>query len=184
MLRKVEADTAFRMSGSVKDGAGEAASAVLSTGSDGDGLAVVQGIVWWGNFRGGDAQPACLRVHHFDQGDIKLVVEDGRAGKLLEALRSGNVVDVGVGDDDLLEAELVLFEELHDPRDVVAGIDDDGFVGGLVAQDGAVALERADYQDFVDHVSKSNGLSSICDVIDKNRVIKRKMRRPEGLRTS
>ena len=61
------------------------------------------------------------------------------------------MVDVGVGDDDLLEGELVAGKGGDDAGDVVAGIDDDRLVGGFVSEDGAVALERADYEDFVDH---------------------------------
>jgi len=50
------------------------------------------------------------------------------------------VVDVRVGDEDLLDGELVPLEDGHDARDLVARIDDDGLAGGFVAQDGAVAL--------------------------------------------
>ena len=42
-------------------------------------------------------------------------------------------------------------EDGEDARDVVAGVDDHGFAGGLVSKDGAVALERADGEDFMDH---------------------------------
>ena len=35
--------------------------------------------------------------------------------------------------------------------DFVAGIDDDGLAGGFVAQDGAVALERADGKNLANH---------------------------------
>ena len=35
-----------------------------------------------------------------------LVVEDGGSGELLEAVGSGDVVDVGVGDEDLLDDEV------------------------------------------------------------------------------
>ena len=37
-----------------------------------------------------------------------LVVEDGSAGELLELVSSGDVVDVGVRDEDLLDGEAVL----------------------------------------------------------------------------
>ena len=63
------------------------------------------------------------------------------------------MVDVGVGDDDLFDGEVVAVEDGLDAGDVVAGVDDDGFAGGLVAEDGAVALEEADGEDFVDHAS-------------------------------
>ena len=80
-----------------------------------------------------------------------MVVEDGRAGKTLEASCSGNVVDVGMGDDDLLDGEGMFGEEGYDAGDLVSGVDDDGFARVLVAEDRAVALEWADGKDFVDH---------------------------------
>jgi len=61
------------------------------------------------------------------------------------------VVDVGVGDEDLLELEAECVEAASDAVDVVAGVDDDGFASFLVAQDGAVALKRADGEGFEDH---------------------------------
>ena len=63
------------------------------------------------------------------------------------------MVDVGVGDEDLLELEAEGVEAAGDAADFVAGIDDDGLAGFLVAQDGAVALERADGEGFEDHDS-------------------------------
>jgi len=143
LLGEIEADTAFSVTGSVEDGSGEA--------GDGDGLAVVEGVVRGKDFRGGDAEPASLDVHHVDQGEIELVVEDGCASEFFEALGSGDVVDVSMGDDDLLEGELMLLEQLDDAGDVVAGIDDNGFTGAFVAKDGTVAPERAYDEDFVDH---------------------------------
>ena len=64
---------------------------------------------------------------------------------------SGDVVDVGVGDDDLFDREVVGGKDGHDAGNVVTGVDDDGLVGGFVSQDGAVALERADGENLVDH---------------------------------
>lgn len=143
LLGEIEADAAFGVAWSMEDGAGQS--------RDGDDLAVFQAGVGRGNFRGGDAEPSGLNVHHFDQRQVVLVVEDGRSGELLEVLRSGDMVDVGVSDDDLLDRELMLFEGGDDAGDVVAGIDDDGLAGDFIAQDGAVALERAYDEDFVDH---------------------------------
>jgi hypothetical protein len=48
---------------------------------------------------------------------------------------------------------MVALEDGLDAGDVVTGVDDDGFAGGLVTEDGAVALEEADGQDFMDHAS-------------------------------
>jgi len=63
------------------------------------------------------------------------------------------VVDVGVSDNDLFDLEVVLADEREQIFDVVAGIDDHGFARRLVADDGAVALQRADGENFVDHGS-------------------------------
>lgn len=104
-----------------------------------------------GNFRSGNPQPTCLKIHHLDQWQVVLVVENRRAGKALEALRSGDMIDVRMGDDDLFYGELVLIEEPDDAGDVIAGIDYDGLAGGFIAKDRAVALERTDGEYFVDH---------------------------------
>ena len=143
MVGEVEADTAFGVAGGVEDVTGEAIY--------GDDLAVIEGVVGVGDRGGGDAEPGGLFVHDFDLGEVVLIEEDWGSGELLEAVGAGDVVDVGVGDEDLLDDKVVLGEEGEDEGDVVAGVDDDGFVGGLVAEDGAVALERPDGDDFVDH---------------------------------
>jgi len=143
MVREVETDGAFGVSGGVEDGAGDA--------GDGDEFAVVEGAVGVEDGRGRGAEPGGLNVHHFDQGQVVLVVEDGGAGELFEAVSASDVVDVGVGDDDLLDGEGVPGEEGEDAGDVVAGIDDDGFAGGFIAEDGAVALEGAYGKGFEDH---------------------------------
>ncbi len=140
---EIEADAAFGVARGVEDGSGKA--------GDGDELSVFEGVVGARGGGGGDAEPAGLDIHHLDQREVVLVVEDGGTGELLETMGSGDVVDVSVGDDDLLDGEAVGGEEGHDARDVVAWIYDDGFVGELISEDGAVALERADGENLVDH---------------------------------
>jgi len=180
---EVEADTAFGVSGGVENVAGEAFSTLLRVSSDCDDLAFVERVVRAGYGGGGDAEPGGLNVHHFDLGEVVLVVEDGGAGELLEAVGAGDVVDVGVGDDDLLDDEVVFGEEGHDSGDVVAGVDDDGFVGGLVAEDGAVALEGTNGEDFVDHGSfrlMANGQLKLVDLWKQER---QRRRSPAGMTT-
>ena len=150
---EVETDAAFGVAGGMEDGAREA--------GDGDEFAVLEGVVGGGDGGGGDAKPAGLNVHHFDQREIVLVVEDGSAGELLEAMGAGDVVDVGVGDDDFFDGEAVGGEDGDDARNVVAWVNDNGFVGGLVSKDGAVALQRTDGEDLVDH--KDSGLCAFDD---------------------
>jgi hypothetical protein len=153
LLRDVEADAAFCVAGGVEDEAGEALSALFGAGADGDDFAFVEGVVGIVDGGCGDAKPLSLNVHHFDLSEVVLVVEDGCAGDLLEAVGSGDVVDVGMGDDDLLDGECVFGEEGEDAKNFVARVDDDCFVRGLVAKDGAVALKRADRKYLVNHGS-------------------------------
>jgi len=142
---EIKADAAFGMAGGVEDLGGE------RSGSDG--------------FSGGDAavdfdfagrthaDPDGLHIEHFQKSIVILVEQDWSAGGGAELHGSAHVVDVSVGDDDLFDLQVVLADEGEDVFDVVAGVDDHGFVGGLVADDGAVALQRADGEDFVDHGS-------------------------------
>ena len=65
--------------------------------------------------------------------------------------RASNVVDVGVGDEDLFELEAEGGEAAMDARDLVSWIDDDGFSRSFIAEQCAVALERADGEGLEDH---------------------------------
>ena len=143
LIRNVEADAALGMAGSRNDGGVDAFHPHREI--------VGEVHVGRSDFRRGDAQLICLDVHHGDQWEVALVVEDGCAGDAFEALRSRDVVYVGVGYDDLLDGKGVLGEKGEDAWDFVAGIDYDGFAGGLVAEDGAVALEGADGEGLADH---------------------------------
>jgi hypothetical protein len=58
---------------------------------------------------------------------------------------------VGVSDDDLFYFQLVLADDGEDVFNVVARIDDHGFVRGLIADDGAITLQRPDGQYLVNH---------------------------------
>src|ERR1700691_6230761 len=60
---------------------------------------------------------------------------------------------MGVGDDDLLDLQSMLAEEREHVLNVIAGVDDHRFARGFVADDGAVAVQRPDREDFVDHSS-------------------------------
>ena len=58
---------------------------------------------------------------------------------------------MSMGDDNLAQGEAMLLQPGENLRNVVSGIDDDGFVSNLVAQDGAVAAQRADGKTFKNH---------------------------------
>ena len=61
------------------------------------------------------------------------------------------MIDVGVGDQNLANGELVRGEAGEDVRDVIAGINDDGITRNFVAENGAVAGEQADRKCFTNH---------------------------------
>jgi len=143
VVGKVEAGASFGVPRGVKYGAVQS--------KDVDGKIVAEVGVWWQDLGGCDSEPTGLYVHQFDEGQVELVIEDGSTGESLELLGPGDVIDVGVGDEDLLEREPVVREGGDDASDVVAGINDDGLVGGFVAEDGAVTAKRADDENFMDH---------------------------------
>src|SRR5215470_11422562 len=97
------------------------------------------------------ADPRRLHIEHLQQCIVILVQENGCPGCGAQLCRTADMIDVGVRDDDLLDLELVLVDEPENLSDVVPGIDDDGLARRLVANDGAVALQRANGKDLVDH---------------------------------
>ena len=115
---QVQADTALGVAGGVEDVADQA--------SNSDDAAIVEGVVGREDFGSSHAEPAGLNVHELDQRQVALVVEDGRAGKLLQPRGARDVVDMRVGDEDLLHGEFVARKDGEDAWNVVAGVDDDG----------------------------------------------------------
>ena len=140
---KIEADAALGVAGSMENVRRQAARpqrfAICDTRFDCDFA------------RRGNADPRCLYVEHFQQCIIVLIEQDWCARLRAQLHRSAYVIDVGMGDDDLLHIKLVLADDGENVLNIVARIDDHGFVRGLVADDRAVTLQRADRQDLVDH---------------------------------
>jgi hypothetical protein len=71
---------------------------------------------------------------------------------MFELERASNVVDMRVGDEDLLELESEFHETVMDAGDIVAWIDHDGFACLFIAEDGAVALKGTDGKGFENHL--------------------------------
>jgi hypothetical protein len=61
------------------------------------------------------------------------------------------MIDVRVGNNNLLYSQIVFLNDGQDVCDVIAGIDDNRLAGLLIADDRAIALQGTDRQDFVDH---------------------------------
>jgi len=87
-----------------------------------------------------DPQPARLHVDVVVEDLVQRVHEHGSAGERLEFGGSADMVDMRVGDDNRLAMEARSRERLFYHRNVVAGIDDDGFSGFRVAKNRAIAL--------------------------------------------
>ncbi len=87
---KVEADRALGVAGGVDHLGGVAVQA--------HNQAIGQVFVGRGGFRRGNADPAGLRLHHFEQRQVIFIEEDGSAGEMFQPERAAHVVDVGVGD--------------------------------------------------------------------------------------
>ena len=140
--REVEANAALGVAGRVQDCGRVAVEA--------DAHAVGEAGVRWRGLGSGGTEPGGLLFHHGEQRQVIFIEQDGRAGEALETQRSADVVNVGVRDEDLGQLEAELGEAAMDAADLFSGIDDDGFVGCRVAQDGAVALQRTDREGFED----------------------------------
>ena len=92
-----------------------------------------------------DAGPLGLLRQHVIGGLIFGVHGDGGAEMTLELGDGTDVVNVGVGQQDLLDRKA--FQERQDSLELVARIDDDG--APLPAQNGAIALENAQWEKIV-----------------------------------
>ena len=140
---EVKADGALGVAGRVNDVGGVVFEAYAA--------AIGKGLVGRGGLRGGNADPRGLFGHDLHEGKIVFVEEDGGPGKGLELEGSADVVDVGVGDENLLQSQAVGFEALVNAGGLVAGVDDDSLAGLLVAEKSAIALQRADGKGLQDH---------------------------------
>ncbi len=61
------------------------------------------------------------------------------------------MIDVGVRHHNCRHAQSVLPDQAQDLADIVAGVDDHAFTARFVAENRAVAGQRADRQNLMDH---------------------------------
>src|SRR5450755_4382075 len=93
----------------------------------------------------------CLYVEHLEERLIVGVEQHGSAGHALQLGCAANVIDVRVRNYYLLHGESMALQDGEHFFDVVAGIDDHGLAGLLIAYDGAIALQRAHRENLVNH---------------------------------
>ena len=72
---------------------------------------------------------------------------DGHACAPAQFCRTRTMVDMAMGEKDLLERRAGAFQSIEDPFEVTSRINDGGLVCSLVNQDGAILLERSDGND-------------------------------------
>ena len=91
-----------------------------------------------------------------------LIHVDWSAGGTLQLDCAAHMVNVGMGNDDLLHGQLVPFQDSEDRVDVGAGIDDRSPQGSLIRENAAVAGEGADGKDLVNHLLLVRGALRGC----------------------
>ena len=84
---------------------------------------------------------------------VVAVQHDGRAEHLLRAPDTGDVVQVGVRQQNVANREAVLLDGLEEQLDVVSRVDDDAFPRLLAAKHKTVLHERRGRPCLQDHVS-------------------------------
>jgi hypothetical protein len=107
--------------------------------------------VWWRYGWRGDADPFSLLFHEFKERDVVLVEKNRSAGLLGEQFGTGDMVEVGMGDNNLPQFETACTKEAENLDEVATGIDDGGVVSLYVIEDGAIALEWANWKGFALH---------------------------------
>ena len=99
------------------------------------------------------SQPGRLHVQTVVELLILSVHVNRRAGGGFELGRASDMVDVRVRDHDGLHSQPVAAQHGENVVDLVTWVDDDGFAGGFLAENRAVALEHSYGQNLVNHLS-------------------------------
>jgi hypothetical protein len=98
------------------------------------------------------ADPLCLNVEFIEKKRIGFMNRCRQSAALLQGMNCTDVIDMRVSAHDLLCCQALFLEPPEDLVRIIARIDDDGFAGFLVGEYGAVALERANWECFDDHL--------------------------------
>ena len=117
--------------------------------AEGDGLAFLEIAIRHQIAHGAHHVEACRRG--FDIGEqhrIVLVRADHRdPQRLAQLVGAAGMVDMAVGNPDLLQRDAVFADDLQDHLDVTAGVDDDALLAVHIEENRAVLLEGGDGDD-------------------------------------
>lgn len=88
--------------------------------------------------------------------EIFLVNQHGRSGRLMQARKAPYMIYMRVRADDGADAELMAREDFEDSVDLIARVEYDCFARLPIAQNRAVALQKANREDLVDQPLRHN----------------------------
>src|SRR5207302_11185861 len=108
-------------------------------------------IIHFNRARWPHAYPGGLDVQELQKSMVVLVHQNGCARSSLKFHSSADMVDVGVSYYDLRQLQMMLTHDVQDLIDLVARIDDHSFMGLLIADDRAIALQLANRKDLMKH---------------------------------
>src|SRR6266850_7915902 len=95
--------------------------------------------------------------------------KDRRSGEPLEVHCAGDVVDVAVSDDDLLDLQPMLLQEAGYLLNLCPRINHHALASSGVADDRAIALQHADRQDLVNDLGLSGGARHRSNTLQKKK---------------
>lgn len=140
----VEADASGGMAGGF-----EGTECVAAEGED---IAFGEWAFDGGEFDGWQAEEGGLVADGLVEGEFAGVHVDLDAEGGFGLGQGTNVVQVGVGDENGLDADVELVDGGKNDARFIAGIDEEGFAGVLVGQDAAILLEVKTHRDnLVNH---------------------------------
>jgi len=135
IFRKVKAYASRSMTGRMHDAGLERAPT--------ERVALFQKLVHIGDFRRRDAEESGLHIHPLIERKVIAMHQNGSAGVLPKLAEAADVINVGMRADDGFNGQAVAAEKFEDAGDFVAGVDDESFAAGRVADDGAITLQHS-----------------------------------------
>ena len=116
-------------------------------------LSVGQFAVWRMHLGRLQSHPSSLRIHAVQEIKIGRMQQHRRAGQLAQSGRRAGVVQMRMGEQDLLEGQPQIGQPLRDAPSLVTRIDDNRLAALLIAHQRAIGLQRAGRKAFQDHGS-------------------------------
>jgi PleD family two-component response regulator len=101
-----------------------------------------------------ESEQRTLLNGHVVQELVVAVQVDGNVERLFRSGDTGDVVDVGVRQQDGLDLDVEIANRAEQLVDLIARVDEDGLTRSFARHDKAVLVERCDGSDFKNHGSR------------------------------